>query len=122
MGLLCSAAACIPGGGDDGDPYENIPSSMDPVVAQVTPAVGAVGDTITVIGVGYSLVPQENIVIIGGGAVAATAYGLVPAPSGDEVEQLTATVPDGAALGLNSVVVLVNENTSNADITFTVIP
>lgn len=114
---VIAAASC--GEGADDFPSD-VPTSTPPVVARIDPAAGAPGSVITIFGYGFSSTAEFNIVIISGAAVAATAYGLAEAPTATEIESLTAAVPDGAAAGDTSVVVMVHERVSNADIPFTV--
>lgn len=120
--IVCLFALAACGSGDSSDFADDVPTQVTPTVSRVAPAAGKVGDTITIFGFGFSDIPPNNIVIIGGANIAATAYNLVPSPTATEIESLTATVPTGAAVGVDSVYLLVNENTSNTDITFTVTP
>lgn len=89
---------------------------------RISPDSGAPGDSITVYGVGYSIIPNENLLFIGQGASAATSYDLVTNGQPGEVEQLTFTVPNESLPGTQPVILLVNDNSSNADVTFTVLP
>lgn len=89
---------------------------------RISPDSGAAGDSITVFGVGYSIIPNENLLFIGEGASPATSYALVTNGQPGEVEQLTFTVPEESLPGTQETVLLVNDNSSNADITFTVLP
>lgn len=114
--LAAVASACGSASGVSSD----VPSGSLPIVSRVEPAAGSSGDAITVYGVGFSSAAPYNIVIIGGAGVSATSYELLPNPSGDEVEAITTTVPTGALAGEDSVVVMVHENVSNADVMFTV--
>jgi hypothetical protein len=117
--VLCSLSAC--GVGDLGI-EGTVPTDTFPIVMRVSPDSGAAGETITVFGVGYSIIPNENILFLGEGASAATSYGLVTNGEPGEAEQLTFPVPAESLPGDQAVVVLVNENTSNADLSFTVLP
>lgn len=99
-----------------------MPTGTTPVVSTITPTTGPVGTVITINGLGFSDAPPNNIVIIGNIAVAAATYSLVAVPTATEIESLTATIPAGTTLGSNSIVVVVHENTSNSDISFTVTP
>ena len=97
-------------------------SELPPTVTRIAPATGPVGTVIQIFGFGFSVAPPENVVIIGDTGVSATAYDLVANPTSDEIEVLTATVPNDTPLGDSSIVVIVGEHTSNADVMFTVTP
>lgn len=118
--VLVLAASCGSGAGSSFP--SDVPTDLTPVVSRVEPNTGAVGDIITIFGYGYSTSTADNIVIIGAAAVSATGYALVDPPSPTEIETLTATIPEGVETGENSVAVLVYDNVSNQDITFTVTP
>lgn len=100
----------------------NVVTELPPTVSRVDPATGPVGTVIQIFGFGFSVAPPENVVIIGGSGVSAETYDLIVNPTSDEIEVLTATVPTDAALGDSSIVVVVGEHTSNADVMFTVTP
>lgn len=119
LALIALVSACGGAGGDFGD---DVPTGAPPTVSSISPTVGQAGSAITIVGFGFSEIPPNNIVIIGGAAVAASAYNLVDPPTATDIESITALVPAGAAIGADSVVVLVNDNTSNQDVTFTVTP
>lgn len=116
--VLFLIASC--GAGDDYP--SDVPTDSPPIVSRIDPNAGAPGDAITIFGLGFSIAAPNNTVIIGGAAVAATSYRLVDPPTSTEIEALTATVPTGAATGTSSVVVVVYDQTSNADVAFTVTP
>lgn len=110
-------------GGQSPDSYApDVPTNAPPIVSSVDPNAGAAGDEITIFGLGFTVSVPENIVIIGGSATSATSYRLLSNPTSDEVEAITAVVPDNAALGEGPIYVQVHENTSNADVSFTVTP
>lgn len=100
----------------------DVPTQTDPLVSRIAPNTGKAGDAIIIFGLGFSASAPENIVIIGGAAVSATAYALVTPATATEVESITATVPAGAAIGVDAIEVLVYQNPSNADVIFTVTP
>lgn len=121
----CIAALCLiaAGCGSSGGSYpDDVPTQLPPTVARVDPAAGAPGSAIMIFGYGFSETAPNNVVIIGNAAVTATAYALLAAPTATEIESLSATVPASAPAGQSSVVVVVSDNTSNADILFTVTP
>lgn len=113
--FACLVSAC----GGSSFPADVATQTM-PVVSQVDPSAGAPGDTITVFGFGFSSIPQSNVVVIGGAASAASEYRLLEEPTEAQIESITATVPEDAQAGEGSLVVLVHETPSNADVTFTV--
>jgi hypothetical protein len=112
-------AAC--GGTTETFPSD-VPTQAPPIVSSVTPTSGKAGDTITINGLGFSSIAPNNTVVIGGVGTSATSYAILNPPTATEIESLTATVPVGAAVGASSVLVIVYENASNADVMFTVNP
>jgi hypothetical protein len=100
----------------------DVVTQTPPIVSRVEPASGPPGTEITVYGFGYSINTPNNIVIVGGSGSSATEYNLLDNPTETEIESLTAAVPDDAEIGESSVVVVVYQNTSNADIMFEVTP
>lgn len=104
-------------------PYSpNVATDLPPTVTRITPASGPVGTTIQIFGFGFSVAAPENVVIIGDTGASATSYDLVANPTSDEIEVLTADIPNDTPLGESSVVVVVGEHVSNADVMFTVTP
>lgn len=121
--VLTLAIGSLPAcGGDTFTTSDSVPTAAPPVIMRISPDSGAARDSITVFGVGYSINPNENILFIGEGASVATSYALVTNGQPGEVEQLTFTVPDESLPGTQETVLLVNDNSSNADVTFTVLP
>ena len=116
--LIALAAGC----GSPSIFADDIPTNAPPIVSRVDPTSGSPGDTITIFGFGFSLVPPNNIVVIGGTATPATDYTLLDQPTATEIEALTVVVPDGAQAGESGVVVVVHDFSSNADVLFTVTP
>lgn len=98
----------------------DIPTDAPPTIARVDPAQGPVGTEVTIYGFGFSFIPEINIISIGNGAAVAANYNLLANPTSSEIESLVFTVPDNLAPGTYPVVVVVHDNASNADITFTV--
>ena len=117
--LLIALSAC---GSTGGGLADDVPTGTIPIVSSIAPTTGPVGTVITINGLGFSDSPPNNIVIIGNTAVSAATYSLVASPTPTEIESLTATIPAGTTVGSNSIVVVVHENTSNSDISFTVTP
>ncbi|HPQ80358.1 MAG TPA: IPT/TIG domain-containing protein [bacterium] len=110
------------GGSGGSDFPDDIPTQTNPIVTRVSPDSGPAGTAVTIFGLGFSTNFPNNVVVIGDTASPATGYNLVEPPLPTEIEAITSTVQDGAALGVNSVVVIVYDNVSNADVTFTVTP
>jgi hypothetical protein len=116
--LSCALSAC-----SSIDNYsENIPTNSPPIIDRVDPNAGAPGDTISIYGFGFSVAPPENIVVIGGAATSAASYNLLPDPTDREIEVITAEVPTGAEVGEGAILVEVDGNASNSDVSFTVTP
>lgn len=118
----CALFLTACGSASEDDYADDVPTQSPPTITSVTPASGSAGDAITITGFGFSSAATNNIVIIGGSGVAATNYSLITPPTQNAIESLTAAVPASAATGQSSVVVVVYENASNADIMFTVNP
>ena len=119
-GVTLWLAAC---GNNDPLPLDpSVVTKTEPVITTVQPSNGAVGDTIQIVGSGFSTNAPNNIVTLGKIAAGASAYALLANPSGAAIESLTITVPPGATVGDAPVSVTVFDWTSNADIIFTVNP
>lgn len=99
----------------------SISTQAPPLINRANPISGRVGDTITIFGFGFSNGAANNIVTGGGQPTTAATYALVANPTSSEIEQLTFTIPTGAATGAGNLFVTVFENTSNT-ISFTVNP
>jgi hypothetical protein len=109
--------------GSASDPYgPDIPTNSPPFVSRIDPNTGSAGNTITIFGFGFSVAVPENIVIMGGAATSATTYTLLSNITGDEIESITAVIPDDAQTGEGPIYVQVHENVSNADVSLTVTP
>jgi len=119
--FLALLSGCGGSGADGGFP-DDVPTQVTPLVSRIDPATGPAGTAITIYGMGFSISYPNNIVVVGDAATSATGYALVSPPTADEIESITATVPDDAPLGDNSVYVVVYDNASNTDVTFTVTP
>ncbi len=111
-------ASCL--GGDGYAP--DVPTDSPPIVSRVDPNSGSAGSEVTIFGFGFSVSVPTNIVVIGDAATSATSYTLLSNPTSDEIEAITAVVPDDAQLGEGPIFVMVHENVSNADVSFTVTP
>lgn len=109
LGLL----AC---GSDNSD---EIPTGGEPILIEVSPATASSGQQVTLKGVGFSLVPSENIVVLNGTAIQAASYTLTG--QDDRPEAITFTVPAGLTVGASSIIVTVFESPSNS-LSFSITP
>lgn len=117
---LLAAIAMASCGGVSYNP--NVPTDSPPIVTRVDPNSGRAGDEITIFGLGFSIAYPENIVVVGNAPTGATSYSLLDNPTSDEIEAITFTVPADAEAGEGPVYVLVEGDSSNADVSFTVMP
>lgn len=92
----------------------NVALGTTPFVSGATPALVAVGGVLTVSGFGFSIAATEDVLIIDTTAVSASQYGLVDPAVGDQIEQLTFTLPATLAAGAYTATVLVGNNASNS--------
>lgn len=99
-----------------------VPTQSPPAISRVDPANGNAGDTVTIFGVGFSVVAGNNVISIAGTSAVASAYTLLANPTDGEVESLTVTIPANAVAGESSVFVTVIDNTSNSNLKFTLNP
>lgn len=93
-----------------------------PIITRIDPTTGPVGTALTIFGMGFSIIPEENEISIGATVVAAGTYELTDGTIEGEIERITLTVPEGVGIGEQAVVVTVNGNASNSNQTFTVTP
>ena len=100
----------------------DVPTDSPPIVSSVDPNSGGPGTEVEIFGFGYTISVPENIVVIGGVATNATSYRLLSNPTSTEIEAITADVPNNAQLGESPIYVVVYDNVSNADVSFTVTP
>lgn len=122
--LIIMAVAMIlaPCGGSSDVYPDDVVSNTNPIVSRVDPATAARSQEITIYGIGFSIEPPSNIVIIGNSSTSATAHGFIESPTSTEFEYITATIPADTPEGDNSVIVQVHEYSSNTDITIAVTP
>ncbi|MBI4237822.1 MAG: hypothetical protein HY696_05315 [Deltaproteobacteria bacterium] len=124
--LALTFGLCGGGCGDGEQPTfafdEAVPLQLEPYIARITPTVARAGDTVTIIGFGYSAIPNDNVVVMDDVAVAADTYGVAAAPAGTELEQLTFQVPSTLTVGSHVIGVIVYDNISNTEQTLTVTP
>lgn len=108
---------------DSVEPFDaSVVTQVAPVVTRINPTIGRAGDVITVFGVGFSVIPEDNIVLLTGSAALAFGYNAVDAAGTGEVEELTFAIPTNATTGITSVIVNVYDNSSNSDVTLMVNP
>lgn len=117
--LLLLIASC---GGSSESFAPDVPTNSPPIVSRVTPNSGNAGSEVTIFGFGFTISVPENIVVIGGTSTNATSYTLLSNPTSTEIEAITADVPNDAMLGEGPIYVVVHDNVSNADVSFTVTP
>lgn len=113
-------ASC--GGGGTTEYAPDVPTNSPPVVSRVDPNSGGPGSEVTIFGFGYTISVPENIVVIGGVATNATSYRLLSNPTSTEIEAITADVPANATVGEGPIYVVIYDNVSNSDVSFTVTP
>lgn len=113
----------VVGCGSSGDLFDaTIPSQVNPIVTRIDPTSANAGDTVTIFGIGFSAVPELNVIVMGSATTSANNYSLLPSPSGDEVESLTFVVPSGITPGTYPIYVVVVDNVSNTNVTITINP
>lgn len=99
-----------------------VPSQTEPYVSRVVPSTGKAGDVITIFGSGFSSEVASNIVSFGSTSISADGYALLASPVGAEIESITVTLLANITIGDVTIYVTVFDNTSNADIGFTITP
>lgn len=100
----------------------DVVTDSPPVISRVSPTSGPVGTQVTIYGFGFSFTAPLNIISVGGAATPATDYQLLDNPAADEIEALTASIPDDSAIGQSPITVTVYDYTSNSDVLFEVTP
>ncbi|MFO1519358.1 MAG: IPT/TIG domain-containing protein [bacterium] len=96
--------------------------TSQPVLMAALPAQGKAGDTITLQGVGFSIAPNEDIIVLGGITLQALTHDFIPnnaLPANGASEEITFQIPANAPVGAGNVLVLVNETPTNG-VPFTV--
>jgi hypothetical protein len=120
---ICALVRCLRlGCGQWPEENLNIPSGTVPIIKRVTPDPGTAGGSIEVYGVGYSLVPAENLFHIGDAAVSANSYDLADPAQAGEVEVLSFILPSELLAGDYAVFVSVQGEPSNTDIHLAIEP
>jgi len=115
--IALASLSCV--GSSDYNP--NVPTDSPPIVSRVDPSAGMAGDMISIFGLGFSIAYPEDIVVVGGAATSATSYRLLDNPTDSEIEAITFIVPEEAEIGEGPIYVQVEGNSSNVDVSFTVI-
>jgi hypothetical protein len=87
---------------------------------RITPDSGPVGTEVTIYGLGFSVLFNENIVSLGDKSTRAFSYDLADDGEVGEVEKIMFTVPDGLAAGEHAIILYVIIEPSNGDKIFTV--
>lgn len=106
----------------------SVVTGLPPIISTITPAVAslAAGTVVTISGFGYSISAPSNVITVTDGTTSASAsassYALTAAATATDIEALTFTVPPTAPLGVLNVFVTVFDNTSNDNLTLTVVP
>lgn len=96
--------------------------TSQPVLMAALPAFAPVGTTIALQGVGFSLIPNQNIVVAGGATAVGLSHAFIPEaeqPANGAVEEITFEVPPEAQPSVSTLFVLVGNTPSNS-ISFTV--
>lgn len=125
--LALTTASCGSSSSDDAMD-SSVVTGLTPVISTVTPAVAslAAGTVVTISGYGYSISPPSNVITVTDGttsaAVSASSYALVTPSTATDIEALTFTIPPTAPLGVLNIYVTVLNNTSNTNLTLTVVP
>lgn len=126
LALTTASCGSASSSGNSMDP--SVVTGLPPVISTVAPAVAslAAGTVVTISGFGYSISAPSNIITVTNGttsaAVSASSYALVAAPTATDIEALTFTIPPTAPLGVLNVYVTIFDNTSNTNLTLTVVP
>lgn len=126
--LALTAMSCGSIDGFDNAIDASVATGLLPVISTVTPAVASLagGTVVTLSGFGYSISAPNNVITVTNGttsaAVSASSYALVAAPTATDIEAITFTIPPTAPLGVLNVFVTVFNNSSNTNLTLTVVP
>lgn len=123
--VLCAGlcAGCGDATSERVEPFDPaVATQVTPVVTRIAPVTGRSGDLMTIFGAGFSVVPEDNIVILSNTVALAASYAATAAGTPGEVEQLTFTIPSNTTIGTHAVTVNVYEHTSNGNVTLTVTP
>ncbi|OQA62056.1 MAG: hypothetical protein BWY40_00308 [bacterium ADurb.Bin270] len=118
--VIMLIASC---GGSGLDPYPNdVPTHSPPLITRIDSESASPGDTVTIYGLGYSIIPAYNLVTFGSVSAVADSYDFIDPGSDGEFEILTVVIPDDVEAGINPVMVTVHRITSNDDVSIDIIP
>lgn len=126
--LVLTTVSCGNSSGTDSALDSSVVTGLPPVISTITPAVAslAAGTVVTISGYGYSISAPSNVLTVTDGttsaAVSASSYTLVAAATATDIEALTFVIPPTAPLGVLNVFVTVLNNSSNNNLTLTVVP
>lgn len=98
----------------------DVPTDSAPTIIRIDPSTGAAGTQVTVFGFGFSYTAENNIIMMGGGEATASVYNILENPVNSEIESIVFTVPENLAAGEYALTIIVNDNISNSNFTFTV--
>jgi hypothetical protein len=121
MGLALGSCAVMSCGNAELRHFdERVVMQFPPTVTRVSPTSAKAGDTVTIVGIGFSVIPADNIIQVGSSVTVAQTYALTATPAEGELEQITFTVPVDVGIGAASLALSIYDNTSNANIAVTV--
>lgn len=121
--LLFAAFVCASCGSGAAGTGGEVPSGSPPILTRVVPASGPIGTSITIYGVGFTLVPELNFVYIGSSMTQASTYAVInPQTTPGESEYIVATVGTDAVVGNNQELVVFVNGAVSDPITFSVTP
>lgn len=126
--LALTITSCGSATGSDNATDPSVVTGLPPVISTITPAVAslAAGTVVTISGFGYSISAPNDVITVTNGtasaSVSASSYALAAAPTATDIESLTFTIPPTAPLGVLNVFVTVFNNSSNNNLTLTVVP
>ncbi len=116
-------ALCACGDVAPSDVFEaNVATGLPPTVTRVAPTTAAVGSTVTIFGYGFSVIPTDDIVLIGGVVVPASTYDVATPQAAGEIEQLTVVIPVDQPVGATTLGLVVYDEASNNDVALTITP
>jgi hypothetical protein len=107
--LLFFSTACGGSGGDSSNT-----TTTQPVLIAAVPNTAKAGDTVTLQGLGFSFTFNENIVLVGNETTQALSHQFINTTPGGANEEITFQVPPNAAVGGNTITVLIDGAVSNA--------
>lgn len=107
--------------GGSGAPFNStVPTQAPPYINRIDPTTVNPGDTVTIFGFGYSIVPGYNIVTFGDVSTVSEGYSILAVPTSDEIESITVVVPANVPAGAQTAYVSVLGNTSNTNMSVNV--